>query len=93
VEGSVGDGIRYSRPGVIARAIECEDAIWIEVHKNYNGSGPEAFGGAEEWPVITLRWSFDESASSQVDELRKQLQAFVDSHMPQLKARNEPRAS
>ena len=33
-------------------------AASVNIHKNYNGSGPSAFGGAKEWPHITVRVAF-----------------------------------
>lgn len=30
------------------------NVAYLRIHKNYNGSGPSAFGGAKEWPHITL---------------------------------------
>jgi hypothetical protein len=41
----------------------------IQLHKNYNGSGPTAFGGRKEWPVLTLEVAFDVGEESRRQEL------------------------
>lgn len=34
------------------------NAASIYIHKNYSGSGAEAFGGEKEWPVVELKAAF-----------------------------------
>ena len=53
-------------------------AISMERHFNYNGSGDGAFGGAEKWPVLTLKISFEENAFEQRDKMAELLKETVD---------------
>ena len=50
----------------------------MERHFNYNGSGDGAFGGAEKWPVLTLKISFEENAFEQRDKMAELLKETVD---------------
>lgn len=55
-EGNPSERTVYSRSGpVAAPGYVSGNAAEIEVHKNYNGSGKQAFGGVHEWPAITMR--------------------------------------
>jgi len=63
--------------GKIARNNESENAIELECHYNYNGSGKQAFGGAIKWPVITLNWAFQEGEETHRDVIARRLKKFV----------------
>lgn len=45
-------------PGISGRE-RFPNSNTVRLIKNYNGSGPEAFGGAEDWPVIEAKITFD----------------------------------
>ena len=50
---------RHIRWGLIAGLKEpLDDALKIEVGRNFNGSGKSHFGGADEWPTIRLEADF-----------------------------------
>lgn len=55
------------------------DQATIRIHKNYNGSGNTAFGGAQEWGAITLSIAIPVEISNDegqdlLDDLRKVLE-------------------
>ena len=69
--------IREFRPCMFA--IGCDyGRIEIEKHYNYNGGGDNAFGGAEKWPVLTLRVDFETGKEQERDELIEELKKFLD---------------
>lgn len=49
---------RWEIPCRMAR--DHEGGIVVEVKKHLNGSGPNAFGGAQEWPHVELNAPFPE---------------------------------
>ena len=56
-------------------------AITIERHFNYNGSGPTAFGGAKEWPVLTICIAFEENAFKERDRIAELMKKFINENM------------
>jgi hypothetical protein len=43
---------------MIGNNYRCDNGIKIELGKNSNASGPEAFGAAKEWPCLRLEIPF-----------------------------------
>lgn len=66
------------RRAVIANNYSSPNAITIECHKNFNGSGPDHFGGAKEWPHLTIRIGFPVDSEDQRDKLAVKLAKFLD---------------
>lgn len=66
-----------SRPGRVARGLYGVAATLRE-HYHYNGSGPQAFGGAKRWPALTLVVAFPENAEELRDLLGDRLRSAVD---------------
>lgn len=56
--------------------------IEIEKHYHYNGSGKQAFGGAEKWPVLTLQIDFETGKEQECNKLAEQLKQFIDKVKP-----------
>jgi hypothetical protein len=46
--------------GHLGRDYFCDNAHKIELGVGVNGSGPKAFGGAREWPVLRIKLAFQE---------------------------------
>jgi hypothetical protein len=61
----------------------CSNAVTLELHANYSGSGPDAFGGAREWPHLTLQVSFRQGDERLAEDLANKLAAQVDEFMRQ----------
>lgn len=59
------------------------NAITIERHLNHNGSScdPTAFGGAKEWPVLTVHISFEENAFGERDRIAELMKKFINDNM------------
>lgn len=61
----------------IAGNVVCKNAIKIEVKTNYNGSGPRAFGGVDEWPVVELHLPFPSDHLALAIEFEEELEQWV----------------
>lgn len=79
----VGRGFEYSRLGLNGRSSQSGNAHIVEVHWNYNGSGPQAFGGAREWPVVSAHVSFVEGEEQRAEEFGAALRDFIDNYLNQ----------
>lgn len=53
----------------------------LREHRNYNGSGSEAFGGAKDWPVVTLHVGLPAGREDLQKELGERLRALVDAFL------------
>jgi hypothetical protein len=75
--------IKYTRSGRYAgERNDCTNgAAEIRIKKHYNGSGLQAFGGANEWPHVTLGVSFPAGEEAMAMLLVLQLQVLVDGFM------------
>jgi hypothetical protein len=49
---------RFIHEGIIAKGCSYKNAHELELRSSYNGSGESAFGGAKEWPTLTLKVAF-----------------------------------
>lgn len=68
--------VSRSSPG--GRGMTFSDGVTIDAHHNFNGSGPTAFGGAKQWPHVTMHMSFVEGDEPRRDEFVRALQGFID---------------
>lgn len=65
--------------GKIGNNCETGNAHTIEIHKNYNGSGGDAFGGADEWPVVSASIGFQVGEERRAIDFAKKLSALIKS--------------
>jgi hypothetical protein len=65
-------------PGKVGRDFETDNAITIEAKHHYNGSGPNAFGGAKQWPHVKLDVGFQEGQEGLRDEFVTQLRRLCE---------------
>ena len=68
----------YTRKGVMGRNYKACNAHKLEEHYNYNGSGDDAFGGANEWCVVTLHIGLQEGQEKLRTKLGKELRNFTE---------------
>lgn len=53
----------------------------LEIHKHYNGSGPDAFGGSKEWPHLSLDINLPDTYSAIAAEyFISDLRALLERH-------------
>jgi len=62
----------------VGRNCLVNNAIKLKCNYHYNGSGTQAFGGAKQWPVITLEWAFQEGEETLRDVVARRLKEFVE---------------
>jgi len=75
---------KYSRNGVVGKD-RCSNAHECWVHHHYNGSGPGAFGGSDEWPHVTLEISLPEGREDLAKILAKDLMDLADARLKEWK--------
>jgi hypothetical protein len=63
--------------GRIGNDFETSNAHSVEIHKNYNGSGDDAFGGAREWPHVTALVGFQVGEERRALNFSKKLVALI----------------
>ena len=69
----------FQRKGTFAaNQVHYESVHNIELRSHYNGSGPSAFGGAKQWPVVTSKVAFNEGEYQLAAEFAADLGKFVD---------------
>lgn len=68
--------------GLIGRNCLMSRAHTCVVKHAYNGSGDKAFGGAEKWPVVHLKVSFQEGQEEEAKEFAEKLRNFVYENQP-----------
>lgn len=57
------------------------NASHIDIHHNFNGSGGEAFGGAEKWPVVSVHVALPENGYGLATELAVRLSEVIKSFL------------
>jgi hypothetical protein len=80
------DQPEFRRHGIFAGG--CKNFIdlhAIELRSNYNGSGPQEFGGASQWPCVTIRIPFCEGEYALASEFATELGEFIDNWMKERK--------
>lgn len=76
----------FKREGTFAgNCTHYSDVHEIELRHHYNGGGPQAFGGVQDWPCITAKISFNSGEEELAAKFATELGTFVDTWM---KARN-----
>lgn len=68
----------FTRKATLGNMYESSGGHTIEIHKNYNGSGPSALGGSKEWPVVTSKIAFITGQEDVAMEFAEALSAFTD---------------
>ena len=72
------DGFKLTTKSVSAGNNIFENGIEIENGYHYNGSGKEAFGGANEWNHITIRIPLGENEKHLSDKICNEFKLFID---------------
>ena len=67
----------WNLAGNIGKDCIVSNACEIENHYNFSGSGIEAFGEADKWPVLTLRVSFESEQEEKRNELSQLLRDII----------------
>jgi hypothetical protein len=68
----------WRRDGVLGGNCLIGGAHEVEQHYNYNGGGSDAFGGADQWPVISARVAFPAGDEVRAAAFAAKLRAFID---------------
>lgn len=84
------DPMEENRKGKIGQNAKSDNAYTIKRHYQYSGcsddftfsDGTKPFGGSKQWPVITLRLSFQEGEETQRDKIAEKLKQFIDKVIP-----------
>jgi len=74
---------KISIEGKIGNDFETGNAHTVEIHKNYNGSGDDAFGGAREWPCVTAEIGFQVGEERRAIDFAKKLTELIRSEFAQ----------
>lgn len=64
-------------PGRIGNDCEVDNAHTVEIHNNYNGSGDDAFGGAREWPHVTVKVGFQVGEERRAIDFAKKVTELI----------------
>lgn len=65
--------------GKIGNNCKTGNAHSVEIHKNYNGSGDDAFGGAREWPHVTAKIGFQVGEERRAIDFARKLTKLIKS--------------
>jgi hypothetical protein len=68
----------YNFVGKVGRADQISNAHTLEFAYKHNGSGKEAFGGAEKWPYVRLEVCFQEGEEQKAWVFSRKLINIVD---------------
>lgn len=71
----------FNRECKMAGNVVMSNGVSLELHKNYSGSGAAAFGGAKEWPHLTLRVAFPAGHEEQRESFAEKLRKFIDENV------------
>lgn len=74
----VPDKTVWSSPGKIGKGARFDTVNKVEAKHNYNGSGPKAFGGARQWPVVECHVGFQTGEEELASEFATDLGKFID---------------
>lgn len=67
-----------AKEGKIGKGCMCDNTHLIEIGYHYNGSGKQAFGGAEKWPSLKIQIDFEEGQEDSAKLFLKKLQPHID---------------
>jgi hypothetical protein len=68
---------KLSLPGLIGNNCETDNAHVIEISKSYNGSGDDAFGGADEWPTLYITVGFQTGEGQRAVRFARKLSTLI----------------
>ena len=71
----------YYRSGIMAKNYEITNAYEVEFCHNVSGSDKDAFGGADKWPVVQCKVSFQEGEENKAKNFSKKLMKFIDENV------------
>jgi len=77
----------WKRPANIGRGVLSGNGFTLEQAHHYNGSGDDAFGGAEEWPHLKLNLGFEEGQEIEAAAFAEKLMEFIDHELPLRKSK------
>lgn len=63
--------------GKIGNNFKTLGAAEIAERVNYNGSGPNAFGGAKKWPCLNVKVSFQVGEEAKMSALATQIENLL----------------
>jgi hypothetical protein len=67
----------WNMNGKIGNNHESDNAHKLEVRHHINGSGPTAFGGAYQWPVVKAQVSFQTGEEDKANAFAEKLRIFI----------------
>ncbi len=73
-----GYGVEYSKHGMLGRGCSYANAHTVKTAYHFNGSSNDAFGGAEQWPVVSMEITFEEGEEEKALKFAKKLMAFIE---------------
>lgn len=79
--------------GKIGNNCEVGRAHMVEIGRNYNGSGEEAFGGAMEWPVVKAHVGFQVGEERRAIDFAKKLTELIHAEFGPLTTEPPPATS
>jgi hypothetical protein len=77
-EGKMYGETAWYRNCAFARGVTCPNGVELREGYRYNGSGNKFFGGASQWPVVTLHVSLPEGRLDLRRDLAQILMKGVD---------------
>lgn len=81
---NIGSTEIFSRPATMAGQVRMDSAVTIQINEHFNGSGPQAFGGAKSWPTIDLHVPFCVGEEALRDRLSEKLAEVIDQYLSDL---------
>jgi len=78
MEHSAGKGKKWRVPLVIAGNELYENSLEIDCKWHYNGSGGDAFGGAEHWPYIQIEMALVSGEEELRDKIAEEFKDFCE---------------
>lgn len=79
----------WSRDGLLGHNCDMPNAHTVEQHYNYNGSGGAAFGGANQWPVVSCKVSFVVGEEKRAAHLAERLRRLINAEFGSSEGENE----
>jgi hypothetical protein len=76
------DSSSVVRAGRLGGNFQCSNACKIDRTYHYNGSGPNAFGGAARWPVLSVEVDFCEGDEAKRDLLDARIRKVIEEFLP-----------
>ena len=80
---------RISIDGKVGDNCPTSNAHYVDIGKSYNGSGDDAFGGADEWPTVRAQISFQVGEERRALDFAKKLTELIHREFEQPSTRND----